>query len=363
MSGATPHGLAGKPAPATMLIDVARLETASISSARRTWPTRGSASASAPAATAARSLDGTFTEAHILAITQAICDYRRGQGIDGPLYMGKDTHALSGAGPAHRAGGAGGQRRRDDHPARRRRHADAGHLARHPRLQPRPHGPPRRTASSSRRRTIRRRTAASSTTRPTAARPTPTSRSWIQDRANALLRGEQRRRQAHAVRRGAARRRRRTQQDFVLPYVDDLRNVIDMDAIRAAGLKLGVDPLGGAALHYWEPIAESYGLNITVVNPTIDPTFRLHDGRSRRQDPHGLLQPLRDGQAGRPEGPSIQVAFGNDPDADRHGIVTPSAGLMNPNHLPGGGDPLPARRTARLAGDARRSARRWSAAA
>ena len=89
------------------------------------------------------------------------------------------------------------------------------------------------------------------------------------------------------------------QEDFILPYVNDLRNVVDMDAIRAAGLKLGVDPLGGAAVHYWGPINEIYGLNIDVVNPKIDPDLLLHDRRSRRQDPHGLLQPLRDGQAGR----------------------------------------------------------------
>ena len=105
--------------------------------------------------------------------------------------------------------------------------------------------------------------------------------------------------QAPAVRRRRFKAATTRQEDFVLPYVNDLRNVIDMDAIRAAGLKLGVDPLGGAALPYWEPIAEIYGLNITVVNQKLDPTVRLHDGGPRRQDPHGLLQPLRDGGAGR----------------------------------------------------------------
>src|SRR5439155_2300258 len=122
------------------------------------------------------------------------------------------------------------------------------------------------------------------------------------------------------------------QEDFVLPYVNDLRNVIDMDAVRVAGLKLGVDPLGGASVHYWEPIKDVYHLDITVVNPRVDPTFGFmtvdHDGKIRMDcsSPYAManLVQLKD---------RFQVAFGNDPDSDRHGIVTPSAGLMNPNHF------------------------------
>jgi phosphoglucomutase len=154
---------------------------------------------------------------------------------------------------------------------------------------------------------------------------------WVQDRANELLRGGnsgvQRVPFATAIKAETTH-----QEDFVLPYVNDLRNVIDMDAIRAAGLKLGVDPLGGAAVHYWGPINEIYGLQINVVNPKVDPTFSFmtvdHDGEIRMDcsSPYAMarLVGLKD---------QYQVAFANDPDSDRHGIVTPSAGLMNPNHF------------------------------
>ena len=129
-----------------------------------------------------------------------------------------------------------------------------------------------------------------------------------------------------------------------------------------AGLKLGVDPLGGAAVHYWQPIADTYGLDITVTNPAIDPTFRFmtldHDGKIRMDcsSPYAMasLVKLKD---------RFDLAFGNDPDSDRHGIVTKSMGLMNPNHLPGRRDPLPADPSARTGRRTSRSARRWSAAA
>jgi phosphoglucomutase len=153
---------------------------------------------------------------------------------------------------------------------------------------------------------------------------------WVQRRANELLRtgnaGVTRVPFAAAIKAASTH-----QEDFVLPYVNDLRNVIDMEAVRAAGLKLAVDPLGGAAVHYWEPINAVYKLNITVVNPEVDPTFSFmtvdHDGVIRMDcsSPHAMarLVGLKD---------QYRVAFANDPDSDRHGIVTPFAGLMNPNH-------------------------------
>ncbi|MFO0783521.1 MAG: hypothetical protein U0636_07540, partial [Phycisphaerales bacterium] len=153
---------------------------------------------------------------------------------------------------------------------------------------------------------------------------------WIQARANELLKDGNR--QVRAVAPDAALRASSThQEDFVLPYVQDLPNVVDMHAIRDARLTLGVDPLGGAAVHYWEPINRLFGLDIQVVNPVVDPTFSFmtvdHDGKIRMDcsSPWAMerLVALKD---------RFQVAFANDPDSDRHGIVTPSAGLMNPNH-------------------------------
>jgi phosphoglucomutase len=275
-------------------------------------------------------LRGTFTEAHILAITQAICDYRRTQGTDGPLYMGKDTHALSG--PAQRtalevlaANAVETMIQRDDgvtptpvisrailaYNRGRKEHFADGIV-----ITP-SHNPPEDGGFKY---------------NPTNGGPADTDvTKWVQDRANELLRGGNRdvKRMPFAAATKAATTH---QEDFVLPYVNDLRNVIDMGAVRSAGLKLGVDPLGGAAVHYWGPINEIYGLNIEVVNPKVDPTFSFmtvdHDGKIRMDcsSPYAMarLVGLKD---------RFQVAFANDPDSDRHGIVTPSAGLMNPNHF------------------------------
>ena len=276
------------------------------------------------------SLRGTFTEAHILAITQAICDYRRANGTDGPLCMGKDTHALSN--PAQRtalevlaANDVNTVIQRDDgvtptpvishailvhNRGRRERLADGIVITPS-------HNPPEDGGFKY---------------NPPNGGPADTDVTrWVQDRANELLRAKN-----EGVKRvlfeKALQAATTRQVDFVLPYVNDLRHVVDMDAIRAAGLKLGVDPLGGAALPYWEPINSIYKLNITVVNPKLDPTFSFmtvdHDGRIRMDcsSPYAMarLVGLKD---------QYRVAFANDPDSDRHGIVTPSAGLMNPNHF------------------------------
>ncbi len=278
-------------------------------------------------------LDGTFTEAHILAITQAICDYRRANGPDGPLYLGKDTHAVSD--PAQRTAlevlAANGvdtviqqdttQNSNGVTPTpvisrailayNRERKA---HLADGIAITP-SHNPPRDGGFKY---------------NPPNGGPAETDVTpWVQDRANELLRGKN-----AGVKRvpftSAINAPTTHQEDFVGPYVRDLRNVIDMDAIRAAGLKLAVDPLGGASLSYWASINQEYQLDVAVVNERIDPTFSFmtvdHDGVIRMDcsSPYAMVRlvGLKD---------NYDLAFGNDPDADRHGIVTPSAGLMNPN--------------------------------
>ena len=323
------HPLAGKPAPSRMLIDVARLEREYYE--RKPDPNdprqlvrfgtsghRGT------------SFDGTLTEGHILAIAQAICDYRRSQGIDGPLFMGKDTHALSA--PAQRTAlevlAANGvetiiQRADGVTPTPAVSHAilvhnrgRTEHLADGIIITP-SHNPPEDGGFKY---------------NPPNGGPADTDvTGWVQDRANQLLRagnaGVKRVPLAAALKAATTH-----EEDLVLPYVRDLGSIIDMGSIRAAGLKLGADPLGGAAVHYWGPIETLYGVDITVVNSSIDPTFGFmtldHDGKIRMDcsSPYAMagLVKLRH---------RYQVAFGTDPDADRHGIVTPSAGLMNPNHF------------------------------
>ena len=320
--------LAGKPAPKEMLVDVAALERAYYDNRPDTsdpnqlviFGTSGHRGSS---------LDSTFTEAHILAITQAICDYRRGERVDGPLYMGKDTHALSS--PAQRtalevlaANSVEVIIQQNDsftptpvisHAILAYNRGRKDHLADGIVITP-SHNPPEDGGFKY---------------NPTNGGPADTDvTGWIEDRANDWLRANNsgvKRVSYEAAMKAPGTR----QQDFVLPYVNDLQNVVDLDSIRSAGLKLAVDPLGGASLPYWEPINSVYGLDIAIVNPKIDPTFSFmtvdHDGKIRMDcsSPYAMarLVGLKD---------QYRVAFGNDTDADRHGIVTPSAGLLNPNH-------------------------------
>jgi phosphoglucomutase len=276
------------------------------------------------------SLHGTFTEAHILAITQAICDYRRDRGVDGPLYMGKDTHALSHPAQCTALEVLAANRvetiiQKEDGvtptPVISRailiyNHGRKEHLADGIVVTP-SHNPPRDGGFKY---------------NPSNGGPADTGvTQWIEARANELLRkgnaGVKRAPFSEAIKAGTTH-----EEDFVQPYVNDLRNVADMEAIRTAGIKLGVDPLGGASRPYWEPISSAYGLDISVTNPVIDPTFSFmtvdHDGEIRMDcsSPYAMarLVKLKD---------KYRLAFGNDPDSDRHGIVTPGAGLLNPNHF------------------------------
>jgi phosphoglucomutase len=320
--------LAGKPAPKEMLVDLDRLERDYYQ--RRPDLTDPNQLVSfGTSGHRGSSLRGTFTEAHILAITQSICDYRRGQNITGPLYMGKDTHALSS--PAQRtalevlaANKVETFIQPDEEVTptpvisraiivynRGRKTGLADGIVVTPSHNPPEDGGFKYNA-------INGGPADTDVTR------------WVQDRANELLRGNNA--NVKRVPYDAALKAATTHtEDYILPYVNDLRNVVEMDAIRAAGMKLGVDPLGGAALPYWEPINSIYKLDITVVNSKLDPQFAFmtvdHDGKIRMDcsSPYAMerLVGLKD---------QFRVAFANDPDSDRHGIVTPSAGLMNPNH-------------------------------
>ncbi|MGB8297207.1 MAG: phosphoglucomutase (alpha-D-glucose-1,6-bisphosphate-dependent) [Polyangia bacterium] len=322
-----PHELAGKPAPATLLIDVDRLIDAYYSKepdvsdpeqlvSFGTSGHRGS------------SLAGSFNQAHILAITQAICEWRKQEGITGPLFLGKDTHALSR--PAEQtalevlaANEVDTVVDRDDgytptpsisrliltHNRGRKSGLGDGIV-----VTP-SHNPPADGGFKY---------------NPPNGGPADTSiTAWIQDRANALLRSNR-----SGIHRIPFERARTTptirKADFVGPYVADLASVVDMAAIRDARIKCGVDPLGGASVAYWQAIVDHWKLDLQVVNPTVDPRFAFmpvdHDGKIRMDcsSPYAMAKLV--GLRG-----SYQVAFGNDPDADRHGIVVP-AGLMNPNH-------------------------------
>ena len=319
--------LAGKPAPRELLVDLGRLERAYYD--RVPDPANPAEQVSfGTSGHRGSSLHGTFTESHILAITQAICDFRRKAGTVGPLYMGKDTHALSR--PAERtalevlaANGVDTVIQQGDGvtptPVISRailvyNRGRAAHWADGIVVTP-SHNPPADGGFKY---------------NPPNGGPADTHvTAWVQARANELLRqrnaGVKRVPFATAIKAATTH-----QDDFARGYVDDLRHVIDMDAIRHAGLTIGVDPLGGATHDYWEPINRVYGLHITVVDPTIDPQFAFmtvdHDGQIRMDpsSPYAMarLVALKD---------RYRVVFATDPDADRHGIVTSTTGLMNPN--------------------------------
>jgi phosphoglucomutase len=323
-----PSPLAGKAAEPSMLVNVARLITAyysdipdpSIPEQRVAFGTSGHRGSS---------LNRSFNEWHILAISQAICMYRAQNRIDGPLFIGMDTHALSE--PAFVSAlevlAANGidlmiSEGREYTPTPVVSHAILSHnrnratgLADGIVITP-SHNPPEDGGFKY---------------NPPSGGPAGTDvTSWIETRANEILssglRGVKRIGLERALRAPATH-----SYDYLKHYVSDLGNVIDMPSIASAKLRVGVDPLGGASVHYWAAIAEHYGLDITVVNDTIDPTFGFMtvdwDGKIR-MDPSSKYAMVRlIGLTGR-----FDIAFANDPDADRHGIVTNGAGLLPPNH-------------------------------
>ena len=320
--------LAGKPAPASMLVNVPRLVTAyfsgkpdpAIPSQRVAFGTSGHRGSA---------FNNAFNEAHILAISQALCDHRRRAGIDGPLFIGIDTHALaeSAFASALEVFAANDVTvmidERDGYtPTPAISHAILTYnrnrtsgLADGVVITP-SHNPPEDGGFKY---------------NPPNGGPADTDvTTGIERAANAFLedglRGLQRI-SYHRARKAASVHRH----DYIGPYVADLANVIDMEAIRASGVKIGIDPLGGAGVHFWQPIIERYGIAATIVSDTVDPTFRFMtvdwDGKIRMDcsSPYAMarLIGMRD---------KFDVAFANDTDADRHGIVTRSNGLMNPNH-------------------------------
>ncbi len=275
------------------------------------------------------SLNASFTEDHIMAISQAICDYREKEGITGPLFVGKDTHALST--PAEKtavqvfaANGVTVMIDQDggytptpviSHAILTYNDGRTDGLADGVVITP-SHNPPDNGGFKY---------------NPPSAGPAGSDiTGWIADRANDLLADDNEEVESMYFA-DALAAETTVAYDYISPYVADLENVIDMEAIQKSGLKICADAMGGAGLRYWKPIAERYGLNLTIINDTVDPTFRFMcvdvDGKVRMDcsSPHAMasLIGLKD---------DFDIAFGNDPDFDRHGIVTRSAGLMNPNH-------------------------------
>lgn len=322
------HPLAGNPVPPSMLVNVARLVTtyytekpdSTVREQRVTFGTSGHRGSS---------LKRSFNEAHILAITQAICEYRKNEQTTGPLCLGMDTHALSEPAFASAlevlaANGVVVIVDRDNgycptpvisHAILTYNRGRTSGLADGIIITP-SHNPPEDGGIKY---------------NPPHGGPADTQATkWIEERANALIKAD-----LHGLARLPYARARRASttktHDYIGAFVNDLQHVVNLEAIKAAKLKLGIDPLGGAGVAYWKPIAERYGLNIEIVNPAVDPTFRFMpldwDGKIRMDcsSPYAManLIALKD---------RFDVAFGNDADNDRHGIVTRSAGLMNPNH-------------------------------
>ncbi|MET8045198.1 phosphoglucomutase (alpha-D-glucose-1,6-bisphosphate-dependent) [Micromonospora sp. NPDC005215] len=322
------HPRAGQPAEPADLVDVPRLVTAYY--AEHPDPADPAQQVSfGTSGHRGSSLRNAFNSDHILAVTQALCDYRREQGLDGPLFLARDTHALSApaAVDALEVLAANGVTvlvdSRDGYtPTPALSHAILTHnrgrtsgLADGIVITP-SHNPPDDGGFKY---------------NPTNGGPADTDVTrWIQDRANAILAAglKEVRRITYARARAADTT---GEYDFLAHYVDDLPAAIDIDAIRDAGIRIGADPLGGASVAYWGEIAERHRLDLTVVNPTVDPTWRFMtldgDGKIRMDcsSPNAMASLI----AARAD---YQISTGNDADADRHGIVTPDAGLMNPNH-------------------------------
>ncbi len=320
--------LAGKPAPRSLLVNVPRL----ISAYYTHIPDPNNPQDLVAFGTSGHRgtpLKGTFNEAHILAIAQALCEFRAQAGTTGPLFLGMDTHALSEPARATAlevfAANSVTVMIADDlgytptpvisHAILTYNTGRTDGLADGVVISP-SHNPPDDGGFKY---------------NPPSGGPADTNvTQWVQDRANALLHGK-----LAGVRRVPLRvalaAHTTHKYDFVTPYVSDLGRVVDMQAIADAGVHIGVDPLGGASARYWQPIAERYTVNLQVVNDVVDPTFSFmtvdKDGRIRMDcsspDAMASLIGLKD---------QYDIAFGCDPDADRHGIVTPSSGLMNPNH-------------------------------
>jgi phosphoglucomutase len=321
-----PHPLAGKSPPPELLIDVQGVTAAYYD--KRPDPENPEQLVSfGTSGHRGSPEDGSFNELHIRAVTQAICEHRKAAGITGPLFLGKDTHAASA--PAEQsalevlAANDVEVLRQDrftptpaiSHAILAHNRGRASRLADGIVVTP-SHNPPRDGGFKY---------------NPPHGGPADTDvTDWVQARANELIKagGQGIRSMPHSAARAAATTR---DHDFMSAYVTDLKNVVDVVAIKNARVSLGVDPLGGASVDYWARIAEHYELELSVVNPQTDATFSFmsvdHDGKIRMDcsSPYAMAK-LLDLRS------RYQVAFGNDPDADRHGIVTPGAGLLNPNH-------------------------------